>query len=138
MIGPDLMRDTIGKAKHSWMARIRSKGNKSTELKVVSLLRHHGFTGWRRHWPVVGRPDFVFPKAKVALFVDGCFWHGHNCRVFRHLQNQDYWTAKIERNKRRDRRVSRALRAAGWTVIRVWECQLKEPSRMLRALSRMF
>ena len=131
------MSATINKAKHSWMDKIRSKGNKSTELKVVNIFRQHGVTGWRRHWPVTGRPDFVFPKAKLALFVDGCFWHGHNCRVFRHLQNVDYWKAKIERNKRRDRRVNRALRAAGWVVIRAWECQLKDPRRILRRISRL-
>lgn len=131
------MSDAIDKAKRSWMGQIRSKGNKSTELRVVDIFRQHGVTGWRRHWPVAGRPDFVFPKAKVALFVDGCFWHGHDCRVFRHSQNVDYWDAKIARNKRRDRRVSRALRAAGWSVVRVWECQLKEPTRLLRRLSRL-
>jgi DNA mismatch endonuclease, patch repair protein len=131
------MSDRVDKARLSWhMAQIRSKGNKSTELKVVSLFRQHGITGWRRHWPVAGRPDFAFPKVKIAMFVDGCFWHGHNCRLFRHSQNADYWKTKIERNKKRDRRVNKTLRAAGWSVIRVWECHLKNPERIMRRISR--
>jgi len=116
------------------MASVRGRGNASTELKTMKLLRENKITGWRRHLPIAGTPDFAFPKARVALFVDGCFWHG--CpRCYRAPQSSKaYWRAKIERNKRRDLRVSRQLRKAGWKVMRVRECQLKMPARLLNQL----
>jgi DNA mismatch endonuclease (patch repair protein) len=134
------MSDTVGKDVRSRiMAQVKSKGNKSTELKVMELLRQYGITGWRRHWPIAGRPDFAFPKSKVALFIDGCFWHGHNCRNLTPAQNSDYWNAKRERNQRRDRAVTKQLRAAGWHVIRIWECELEKRrhAKKLRALENL-
>ena len=71
------MPDVFTKAKRSEvMSRIRGRGNKDTELALAKLLRRHRITGWRRNQPVFGKPDFVFPKLKLAVFVDGCFWHG--------------------------------------------------------------
>jgi len=108
------------------MARIRSRGNKDTELRMIELLRAHGITGWRRGMVLFGKPDFVFHRERVALFVDGCFWHG--CPKAKHAplpkDNADWWAAKLSRNKKRDRLVNRSLRKAGWTVLRVWECDL--------------
>lgn len=131
------MSDTYDKETRSRvMAQVKSKGNKSTELKVVKLLREQGITGWRRHWPVAGRPDFAFPKSKIALFIDGCFWHGHNCRNLTPSQNSDYWQAKIARNRKRDKRVTAELKREGWRVLRVWECALKDPARVLRRIAR--
>jgi DNA mismatch endonuclease (patch repair protein) len=116
------------------MASVRSHGNASTELKTVRLLRENKISGWRRHLPVFGRPDFAFPKARIALFVDGCFWHG--CpRCYRAPKSSNaYWRAKIRRNMRRDLKVSRQLRKTGWKVLRVRECQLKTPARFLNQL----
>jgi DNA mismatch endonuclease (patch repair protein) len=71
------MADVFTKIKRSQvMAAIRSKGNKDTELKLISIFRKYRITGWRRHQVVFGNPDFIFRKAKIAVFVDGCFWHG--------------------------------------------------------------
>ena len=119
------------------MAAIRGRGNKSTELKLLSLLRKHGITGWRRHLPLPGRPDFAFRESKVAVFVDGCFWH--KCpRCFRPPKSsQDYWEAKIARNTKRDAEMTAQLKGKGWKVLRIWECRLKAPCAFLRRLSRL-
>lgn len=119
------------------MARVRGKGNKTTEIKLAKLLRRAGLTGWRRHLPLVGTPDFAWPQFKVAVFVDGCFWHGHrNChRNLTPKQNAVMWAEKIRRNRRRDTRQSRELRSRGWSVLRVWECSLA--ARPDRCISRI-
>ena len=113
------------------MSRIRGKGNEKTEVRLARLLRKAGISGWRRHLPIPGRPDFAFRKQKVAVFVDGCFWHG--CpRCFRlPKQNRAFWKAKIEGNRRRDRSVNGRLRRLGWRVIRIKECGLINTSKAL-------
>lgn len=146
------------------MSRIRSRGNRGTELALAKLFRQVGITGWRRNQPIFGKPDFVFPKPRVAVFVDGCFWHG--CRWHctyaeearrvsrkgaksqsRRLRTVDcrpktgraFWLAKLAANKRRDRLVTRQLRRQGWTVIRIWEheltARLKVAERVREALN---
>lgn len=119
------------------MAAIRSKGNKSTELKLVAILRAHGLTGWRRHQALPGRPDFIFRKERLAIFVDGCFWHGcpKHCRLPK--SRVEYWNPKIARNKLRDRGSRTILRSAGWRVCRVWEHELREPDRVAARLGRL-
>jgi len=84
------------------MAAIRSHGNKDTELKLVSILRAARITGWRRHQPLPGRPDFIFRRQRLAVFVDGCFWHGcpRHCRMPR--GNREYWQRKIAGNVARE------------------------------------
>ena len=124
--------DRISKKKRSEiMSRIRGKGNKKTELQVARLMRAEGLSGWRRHLPVPGRPDFSFRRQKVAVFVDGCFWHG--CpKCFRlPKQNRAFWKAKIEGNRKRDQSVNRRLRRLGWKVLRIRECQLKHSDRVV-------
>ena len=118
------------------MSRVRSTGNQTTEKKLEFLLRKAGLTGWRRHQQLPGHPDFVWPKVKVAVFVDGCFWHGHNCgKNVTPKTNVKAWRDKIERNQVRDQRVARYLRQVGWKVIRIWECRLtKEPERCVRRI----
>lgn len=125
------------------MASIRSKGNATTELVFLQLLRDAGITGWRRHWKLPGRPDFVFRLGRVAVFVDGCFWHG--CpRCYRLPEdNRQYWKAKVLMNRRRDRRRMRELRSLNWLVLRFWEHSLKSPAergkivlRLKKALAR--
>lgn len=71
-------------------------------------------------------PDFVFPKQKIAVFVDGCFWHGHDCRNTRPADHQEYWQKKRERNMKHDQEVTAMFKARGWTVLRIWECELKK------------
>lgn len=120
------------------MAAIHSRGNRNTELKLLQILRAHSIKGWRRHLPIPGRPDFAFPKERVAVFVDGCFWHGCQKHCRRPKSNTDFWTPKIDRNISRDRQVNRLLKRAGWKVLRVWEHGLDRPaiaaSRVKRAL----
>lgn len=88
---------------------------------MIALFRAHGITGWRRGQRLVGRPDFVFRGARIAVFVDGCFWHGCPTHYRRPKSRRDYWDEKIARNKRRDRDVDRTLRKQGWMVLRFWE-----------------
>jgi DNA mismatch endonuclease (patch repair protein) len=123
------MSDVFDKEKRSAvMSKVRSKGNKSTELRLIEVFVEQGIKGWRRNYPVKGHPDFVFPQKRIAVFVDGCFWHGHDCRNTRPKQNEDFWSAKRERNMARDKAVTEVFEKRGWTVLRVWECELKKKS----------
>lgn len=109
------------------MAAVKSRGNKSTEQIFLRFLRRHKIVGWRRHYKQLpGTPDFAFPKSRVAVFLDGCFWHGCK-RCFKMPKtNRKFWAEKIEGNKKRDRLVSKAIRAKNWSVVRLWEHTLKE------------
>ena len=131
-------RTTFGNLSRSeLMSRVRSTGNQTTERQLAHLLRKTNMTGWRRHQPLPGRPDFIWPKMKVAVFVDGCFWHGHNCRNLVPKTNAKAWRDKIEKNRSRDRRTNRLLRRLGWRVVRIWECRLaKAPSQCLLRIQR--
>lgn len=115
------------------MQKVRSKGNKSTELKLISLFRENGVAGWRRGYPVKGHPDFVFLASRTAVFVDGCFWHGHDCRNTRPKDNDEYWATKRARNAAHDKEVTATFESRGWTVLRIWECELKTKNRPVLA-----
>ena len=131
------MPDVFTKAKRSEvMSRIRSRGNRDTELRLIALMREHGITGWRRNARVFGKPDFVFRAAKLAVFVDGCCWHGCPRHATMPANNRAFWKAKLARNAQRDRAVTRALRASGWAVLRVWECALTR-TRSARTAARI-
>jgi DNA mismatch endonuclease (patch repair protein) len=153
------------------MSRIRSRGNKATELALAKLLRRNKITGWRRQTTLVVRSsrrkeaqtenrkskirnpkltgassprllrvkvDFVFRQARLAVFVDGCFWHGCPRHATRPKNNRAFWRRKLSANKVRDRLVNRVLRRAGWRVIRIWECALKKnPLNCLRRIQRV-
>jgi len=134
------MPDVFTKAKRSQvMSRIRGRGNKDTELALILLFRRHGITGWRRHQAVFGRPDFVFRKVRVAVFVDGCFWHCCPRHSNLPANNRAFWRAKLEGNSRRDRLVVRTLRRQGWRVVRVWEHELsrKTERRLVARIRRV-
>ncbi len=88
------------------MKQIRSKNNRSTELKLIQIFNENHIVGWRRNYPVKGHPDFVFLDKKIAIFVDGCFWHGHDCRNTRPSDNAEYWQKKRERNIKHDKEVT--------------------------------
>jgi DNA mismatch endonuclease (patch repair protein) len=119
------MADIWNKRKRSeMMGLIRSRGNKATELRLISIFRQHRITGWRRKQKLTGKPDFVFPKERVCVFVDGCFWHGCKKCYRRSGSNRKYWDSKVERNRARDREVTRELRCRGWRVVRIWEHDL--------------
>ena len=117
--------DTVSPAERSRiMASVKSSGNRSTEMALIAVFRRHKLSGWRRRFPLQGNPDFVFPNRRLALFVDGCLWHGcsRHCRL--PANNRPYWVKKIQRNKKRDAKNNRLLRGMGWSVIRIWEHEL--------------
>ncbi len=161
------MPDVFTKAKRSEvMSRIRCRGNKATELALAELLRAHKISGWRRHvrvavessklrverrkqrgrnsqpstrnYQLTVRPDFVFFKLRLAIFVDGCFWHGCPRHATQPQNNRAFWRKKLTGNKTRDALVTRALRRTGWRVLRVWEHELarKNEARLLRRIQR--
>ena len=125
------------------MARVRGRGNRSTEVALARAFRLNGVSGWRRHVrlrlqtagatlaggsrpsPFV-RPDFVFPTPRIAVFVDGCFWHACPLHGTRPVGNASFWAVKLEANRRRDRLTTASLRRAGWVVVRVWEHDVKK------------
>lgn len=136
------MADIFDKSKRSAiMQKVRSKNNKSTELKLIDLFKRNNITGWRRNYKVKGHPDFVFLNKKIAIFVDGCFWHGHDCRNTRPSDNAEYWDKKRERNILHDRQITNLFENRNWTVLRIWECELKKSNqqqtleRILKALN---
>lgn len=159
------MADVFTKAKRSEvMSRIRGRGNKATELALAKLLRRHHITGWRRQKALTVRSsrrkeaqssiqksvrassprllrvkvDFVFRQARLALFVDGCFWHGCPKHATQPKNNRAFWQRKLTGNQQRDWLVNRALRRAGWRVVRIWECELarKNQTRVRRRIRR--
>jgi DNA mismatch endonuclease (patch repair protein) len=149
------------------MSRIRGRGNKATELALARLLRVNQISGWRRHVLVRAtvdgsklrvdrrerrgpshqpstinhqlavRPDFVFLKQRMAIFVDGCFWHGCPEHGTKPKHNRAFWRQKLAANRRRDELVNRTLRKAGWRVVRFWEHALRRANRK-RLLARLF
>ncbi len=108
------------------MKAIKGKGNKTTELKFCVALENEGLFGWRIQEKLIGNPDIYFPSYKIAIFLDGCFWHG--CPRCGHIPktNSLYWQAKIENNKIRDSKKTLALKEQGYFVIRFWEHALHE------------
>lgn len=124
------MADVFDSKKRSdIMSKVRSNNNKSTELALIKFFKENNITGWKRNYPVKGHPDFVFLDKKIAVFVDGCFWHGHDCRNTRPSDNAEYWQKKRERNIKHDKEVTAMFENRGWTVIRIWECELKNKNR---------
>lgn len=111
------------------MSNIRGRGNLSTERKFIGLLRENHISGWRRRYKLYGHPDFVFPKLRVAVFLDGCFWHmcPQHCRI--PDSNRGFWLAKLEGNVKRDADVNEQLSKKGWTVLRIWEHELLKKRR---------
>ena len=118
------------------MSRIKGKGNKDTELVMIQILRSNHISGWRRNQAVLGKPDFVFSKQRIALFVDGCFWHGCPEHSNMPQNNREFWEKKLQGNKDRDKLVTRELRKMGWEIIRVWEHELKHPTKVVAKLLR--
>jgi DNA mismatch endonuclease, patch repair protein len=134
------MADIYSKARRSEiMAAIRSRGNKATEVALAQVLRRNRLWGWRRHVSLVGKPDFAFPKKRVAVFVDGCFWHGCPTHFKAPKSNRNFWVTKIRTNKIRDRLAVRLLKEQGWTVVRIWQHELKgKATSSLEKLARAF
>lgn len=109
------------------------QGNKSKdtkpELQVRAMLRKMGYPGYRLQWKKAsGRPDIAYPGRRIAIFINGCFWHQHDGCKYASTpgSNTDYWEAKFARNVERAKRTKETLEAEGWTVVVVWECELKK------------
>jgi DNA mismatch endonuclease (patch repair protein) len=119
------MADTFTKEERS---RIMAKvGSKDTKPEVAfRRMLYRGGVRYRLHYPIDGKPDIAIPSRRVAVFIDGCFWH--RCpKCFRApASNKRYWNLKIERNVRRDRAVNRSLKSQGWQVIRAWEHEVRD------------
>lgn len=133
------MPDVFTKSKRSEvMSRIRSRGNRDTEVAIIRLFRAHRITGWRRQQSVFGKPDFVFRRQRLALFVDGCFWHCCPLHSTKPRNNAAFWQKKLAANQARDRTVTRTLRKDGWRVLRIWEHELtrKNQDRTVRRILR--
>lgn len=125
-------------------AKTRSKimasvGTRDTgpELTLRKALHHLGYRYCVNYAKLPGRPDLVFPKLGKAIFVHGCFWHGHCCRWGRLPKSRpEYWKPKIAANRTRDRRVLRAIRRLGWETLTVWQCQLRDLERAMTRVVR--
>jgi DNA mismatch endonuclease (patch repair protein) len=146
------MSDVFSKAKRSEvMSLIRSRGNRATEVAFMKLLRSHKISGWRRHMPLrlkqttpetadrkrqrpCVKPDFVFRAPRVAVFIDGCFWHGCPLHGTKPAGNADFWHTKLATNRARDRLVAKTLRRQEWKVLRFWEHQLRHGDRVIARL----
>ena len=140
------LKDVLGSSKFegvcanrsTTMGSIRGKGNKTTELKLRMAFVRAGLSGFRLHATYLpGRPDFFFENGKLAVFVDGCFWHG--CQKCGHVPKtrSAFWSAKFERNKKRDTQTTRSLRKNGVKVLRFWEHQLKSSPSLDAAVKRV-
>jgi DNA mismatch endonuclease, patch repair protein len=131
------MVDVFTKEKRSEiMAAVRGRGNRSTEARLRARLASNKISGWRINAKdIYGKPDFVFDRKRLAVFVDGCFWHG--CKTCRNTpaNNRGFWIEKLAGNKRRDKSVNRKLRRDGWQVIRFWEHQVRrDPQKCIRKI----
>lgn len=124
------MTDVYGPEKRSAVMRaVKAKGT-TPELKVRRALTALGARYRLHRKDLPGKPDIVLPGRRLAIFVHGCFWHGHDCPMFRlPATRADFWQAKIEANRARDARAAEALAAATWRRLTVWECALRGPAR---------
>ena len=131
------MIDTLSKTARSLlMAEVKGRYNKSTEIKLVQLLRSSKIKGWRRHLKLPGNPDFTFRTERVCIFVDGCFWHGCPKHYSLPKSNVEFWKEKIERNRERDTRINKGLKEKNYTVVRIWECEMREADRVLKKIQK--
>ncbi|HBY58790.1 MAG TPA: very short patch repair endonuclease [Solibacterales bacterium] len=119
----------------SVMAKVKSKGNRSTEWRLRSALIRAGISGWTLRSDLPGTPDFVFASARLVVFVDGCFWHGCPKCKRTPSSNTEYWGAKIAGNRKRDRAIALLLEGQGWKVVRLWEHQLIKMRAIIKRIS---
>lgn len=122
------------------MRKVRSKDT-GPEIRLRRLLRELGLRGYRVHYAALpGKPDVAFTRRKRAIFVHGCFWHGHDCPAGRNTPktNLAYWEPKLARNRKRDQKIQEDIRALGWEVLVVWECQIRDPETLKETLKDFF
>lgn len=126
-----MKRDEDKQKRSKIMASVRSNGNRSTELRFKDILITAGITGWREQAKdILGTPDFIFDQERIAIFIDGCFWHGCPTCYRRPHSSQEYWDQKVQNNIKRDQKIRSALRRQGWSVMKFWEHDLKNPKKL--------
>src|SRR5262245_39696516 len=125
------MPDLYSAATRSYvMSRIRKRNTKA-EVLLRKRLWADGLRGYRTHAALPGSPDVVWTRGRLAVFVDGCFWHGcPSCRIPKPASRREYWGPKLRRNRLRDRRVDRELRQLGWHIVRIWEHEVRRDGYM--------
>lgn len=133
------MTDVFPPDKRSAVMRQVKGKNTTPEMKVRKALTGLGARYRLHRADLPGKPDIVMPGRKLAIFVHGCFWHGHDCARGARVpqQNRDYWTAKIDRNRARDAEHRKALSDAGWRVETIWECELKDSAALAARLQHL-
>lgn len=132
-----MMTDVFSRAKRSWiMSRVRGKDT-LPELTVRSLAHSLGYRFRLHRSDLPGKPDLAFLSRRKVIFVHGCFWHGHKCARGNRLpkSNRSYWCDKIKGNAERDKKHRRSLKRMGWSYLVIWECQLKDPARLVSRLT---
>ena len=132
------MTDVFSQQKRSWvMSRVKGRDTKP-EILVRSFIFRMGFRFRLHRCDLPGTPDIVLPRHGKVIFVHGCFWHGHKrCpRSKRPTTNENFWNKKLDGNIKRDKRYRRELRQMGWKVLIVWECETKNPEKLLIKLER--
>ncbi|HWA91784.1 MAG TPA: very short patch repair endonuclease [Rhizomicrobium sp.] len=127
--------DRLSKQRRSWlMSRVKSRDT-TPERVVRSMIHALGFRFRLHRKDLPGKPDIVFGPRKKVVFVHGCFWHGHRCGKGRlPKSNEDFWKAKIDANRTRDAKNVRRLKARGWAVATIWQCQLRDPLAVERRI----
>ncbi len=128
--------DNLTREKRSWNMSLIKSINTKPEMQVRSFLFSKGLR-YKVHYKIPGKPDIAFPSKKIAIFVQGCFWHKHNCKYSNIPKtNRNYWLKKINYNKKRDVINARKLKSMGWKTVYIWECDLKNsPNRTLNKLA---
>lgn len=119
------------------MSRIKSK-NTGPELKLRKLL-YASCLRYRTNYPLLGKPDIVFPIKRLAVFVNGCFWHGHGCKLD-HIpkSNNLFWNTKIQNNRKRDKKIQKYLKKENWRLFIAWECEIeKNPEVITKNIKRI-
>ncbi len=119
------------------MAAIKGKGNRSTELAFIKILKKHKITGWNRHYKKLpGTPDFIFRSKRLAIFLDGCFWHGCRKCFIAPKTNSEFWDNKIKDNIQRDRKNRKLIHEMDWQVIKFFEHTLKNERHVVNRLNK--
>ncbi len=135
------MSDSLSSEQRSeLMRRIRTNGTKP-ELAVREVLQSMGYEYELQREDLPGTPDIVLPEWRTAVFVHGCFWHGHEkCDRGRRVPktNRQMWVTKIAQNRERDARVKKQLETAGWRVVVIWDCETRDPAKLERIISTLF
>jgi DNA mismatch endonuclease, patch repair protein len=131
------MTDVLTREQRTFnMSKIRGK-NTGPEVKLRKLLWSQGIRGYRIHYNLPGKPDLVFTKKKIAIFIDGCFWHKCPVCFQEPKTRKEFWMKKIHSNVERDKKVNEQLKVEGWTVMRFWEHDIrKKPDNVIKKIKK--